>query len=164
MMAKPQKRLPVHAAGRVFGTENPGAAVEGPPSLRLSKDIELVCDSSLIGIRWPGCRSQYDSGSTQHKEHESNDQNESKYAAADVHVDLQIVRLSGHWNIKRTQQSVRYRTYMRLPKTKFPTPRGASCTAVLWLSASCAIIAVDPSNVPSPLSGYAARAFPRAAE
>ena len=50
----------------------------------------------LIGIRWPICRSQYDSGSTQHKEYESNDQNESKYAAADVHVDLQVVRLSEH--------------------------------------------------------------------
>jgi hypothetical protein len=65
---------------------------------------------SLIGIRWPIYRSQYDSGSTQYKEYESHDQNESKYAAADVHVDLQVVRLSGHWNSKRTTQSGRYRT------------------------------------------------------
>jgi hypothetical protein len=64
----------------------------------------------LIGIRWPICRSQYDSGSTQYKEYESHDQNESKYAAADVHVDLQVVRLSGHWNSKRTTPSGRYRT------------------------------------------------------
>src|ERR1700691_6114014 len=56
----------------------------------------------LIGIRWPIYRSQYDSGSTQYKEYESNDQNESKYAAADVHVDLQVVCLSGHLNITRT--------------------------------------------------------------
>jgi hypothetical protein len=77
---------------------------ENAASLRL----RCVC---LIGIRWPVCRSQYDSGSTQYKEYESNDQNESKYAAADVHVDLQVVRLSGQWNIKGTQQSVRHRTY-----------------------------------------------------
>ena len=64
----------------------------------------------LIGIRWPICRSQYDSGSAQYKEYESHDQNESEYAAADVHVDLQVVRLSGHWNIQRTKQSGRYRT------------------------------------------------------
>jgi hypothetical protein len=33
--------------------------------------------------------SQCASDSTQHKEYESNDQNESKYAADDVHADLQ---------------------------------------------------------------------------
>jgi hypothetical protein len=35
---------------------------------------------------------RYDSGSTHHVEDESKNQNGSKYAAADVHVDLQYVR------------------------------------------------------------------------
>jgi hypothetical protein len=64
----------------------------------------------LIGMLLPICRSQYNSGSTQYKEYDSNDQNESEYAAADVHVDLQVVRLKGHWNIKKTKQSGRHRT------------------------------------------------------
>jgi hypothetical protein len=53
--------------------------------------------------------SQCASDSTQHKECESNDQNESKYAGADVHVDLQIAseRTLEHYE---TKQSGRHRT------------------------------------------------------
>lgn len=80
------------------------AAAEQP------RDQETDIDQIDRNHIWRICRSWYDSDSTQYKEYESNDQNESKYAAADVHVDLQVVRLSGHWNIKRTKQSGRYRT------------------------------------------------------
>jgi hypothetical protein len=100
--------------------------------------LHCVC---LIGIRWPVCRSQCDSGSTQYKEYESHDQNESKYAAADVHVDLQVVRLSGQWNIKRTQQSVRHRTYQYFDTQGCQLYR---CLPLVWYRSAPRARAVGP--------------------
>jgi hypothetical protein len=122
---------------------------ENAASLRL----RCVC---LIGIRWPVCRSQYDSGSTQYKEYESNDQNESKYAAADVHVDLQVVRLSGQWNIKGTQQSVRHRTYQYFDTQRCQVYR---CVPLVWYRSAPRARAVGPG--PTRAQGVLFQASPK---